>query len=151
MNDGALLFLNFAAYAWLLFVPIVAIKAWELKVRLALPVGRAAAVAALANLASSVLATAAVFAAGWLLGLLDFIATTGTGEGDAAALAAIVPCFFLSVWCESLVAAQLLRRVSLTDLRAAVFQANLFGYSVLAIVPVVRFVKSAIVNGHIIW
>lgn len=151
MNDGVLLFVNYAVYAWLLLLPLAAIEAWELKRALNLSAGRAAAVSSLAKLASTLLASAAVFAAGWLLGLLDFIATTGTGEGDLAALAALVPCFFVSVWIEALVAAPLLKNVARDALHDALVQANLFCYAMLAIVPLVRFAKSAIVNGHLIW
>lgn len=151
MNDGVLLFLNFAVYAWLLLLPVLAIEAWELKRRLNLSNGRATAVSALANLASTLLVSGAVFGAGWLLGLLDFIATPGAGEGDLAALGVLVPCFFLSLWSETLVAAPLVKGVSRDDLRAAFFQANLFSYSILGIVPIARFLKSLIVNGRIVW
>lgn len=151
MNDGVLLFVNFAVYAWLLLIPVAGIEAWELKRRLALSTGRATAVSALANLASTLLTSAAVFGAGWLLGLFDFFATTGTGEGDVMALVALVPCFFLALWIETLVAAPLLKNVARDALRAAIFQANLFSFAMLAIMPLVRFVKSAVVNGHLIW
>lgn len=151
MNDGVLLFVNFAVYAWLLLIPVIGIEAWELKRRLALSAGRATAVSVLANLASTLLTSAAVFGAGWLLGLLDFFATTGAGEGDVLALAALVPCFFLAFWIEALVAAPLLKTVAREALRAALLQANLFSYAMLAIVPLVRFSKSAFVNGHLIW
>ncbi len=151
MNDGVLLFVNFAVYAWLLLIPIAGIEAWELKRRLALSAGRATAVSALANLVSTLLTSIAVLGAGWLLGRFDYFATTGTGEGDVLALAALVPCFFLALWIETLVAAPLLKNVARDTLRAALLQANLFSYAMLAIVPLVRFVKSAVVNGHLIW
>ncbi|MSP96383.1 MAG: hypothetical protein EXR29_03975 [Betaproteobacteria bacterium] len=151
MNGGVLLFLNFAVYSWLLLIPIIAIEAWELRRHLTVNAGRAAAVSALANLASTLLATAVVLAIGWLLGLLDVVAIPGAGEGDVSVLIALLPCYFLSVWCETLVAAPLLKGISRADIRAAFFQVNLLSYSVLAIVPVARFVKSAFVNGRIIW
>lgn len=151
MNDGVLLFVNFAVYAWLLLIPSAAIQARELRRELGLTAGRASAVSALAKLASTLLTSAAVFGAGWLLGLLDFIATTGTGEGDAAAMLALVPCFYIAVWIETLVAVPLTRNVTRDRLRAALVQANLLCYAMLAIVPLVRFAKSAIVNGHVIW
>lgn len=151
MNDGVLLFVNFAVYAWLLLIPSAGIEAWELRRALHLPAGRVTAVSVLAKLTSTLLVTAVASGAGWLLGLFDFIATTGAGEADAAAIVALVPCFFVSVWSETLVAARFIRNVTRDRLRAALVQANLLCYAMLAIVPLVRFVKSAVVNGRIVW
>ena len=151
MNDGVLLFVNFAVYAWLLLIPVIAIEAWELRKHLGVSRGRVAAVSSLANLASTLLGTLAVFGAGWLLGLLDIVAIPGAGEGDVAVLIALVPCFFLAVWIETLIASAMLTPISRADIHAAMLQANLMTYSVLAIVPVARFVKSAFVNGRFIW
>ncbi len=151
MNDGTLLFVNFAAYSWLLLVPVIAVEARELRHGLGVSVGRAAAVSGVANLASAILVTLAVFAAGWLLGWLDVIAEPHAGEGDVAALAALVPCFFLSAWSEALVGAPLLKPASREAVRATFFRANQLAYAMLAIVPVARFAKSAFVNGRIIW
>jgi hypothetical protein len=151
VNDGTLLFVNFAAYAWLLLVPVIAVEARELRQGLCVSAGRAAWVSGLANLVSTLLATAAVLAAGWLLGFLDVIAEPQAGEGDIAALAALVPCYFLSAWCETLVGAPLLKPIPRETVRAAFFRANQLAYAMLAIVPVVRFAKSALVNGRIIW
>lgn len=151
MNDGTLLFLNFAVYSWLLLVPIVAIEAWELKKTLPLPTGRAAAVSSLANIVSTVLGTFAVLGAGWVLGYLDVIAQPQAGEGDVAVLVALIPCYFLSVWAETLIGSSLLKTFSRDIVHAAFFRANQLGYAMIAIVPVARFVKSAIVNGRIIW
>lgn len=151
MNDGTLLFVNFAVYSWLLLVPVIAVEARELHKGLKVPVGRAAAVSGLANLASALLATIAVLAAGWLLGFLDVIAEPQAGEGDLAVLVALVPCYFLSAWSETLVGAPLLKSASREEVRAAFFRANQLGYAMLAIVPVARFIKSAIVNGRVIW
>ena len=151
MNDGTLLFVNFAAYSWMLLIPIIGVEAWELKTSLPVSIGRVAAVSSLANVASALLGTIAVLAIGWLLGFLDVIAQPQAGEGDVAALAALVPCFFLSVWVETRVASPLLKQVPRVEVRGAILRANLLGYAMIAIVPVVRFVKSAIVNQRIIW
>ena len=151
MNDGVLLFFNFVAYSWLLLIPIIGIEAWELRRHLTVSAGRAAAVSGLANLVSTLLGTSVVLGIGWLLGLVDVVAIPGAGEGDVSVLIALVPCYFLAVWCETLVAAPLLKGISRTDIRAAFFQVNLLSYAVLGIVPIARFVKSAIVNGRIIW
>ncbi len=151
MNDGTLLFVNFAAYTWMVLVPVAAVEARELGRALPATLGRASAVAILANLASATLCSIAVIAAGWLLGFLDVIAEPQAGEGDVAAIIALAPCFFLSVWIETLVALPLLKAVPAGTVRAAVLRANQLGYAMLAIVPVVRFVKSAVVNGRLIW
>lgn len=151
MNDGTLLFVNFAAYAWLLLLPATGIEAWELRRTLPVTPGRMLAVAGLANLASTLLATLAVIATGWVLGFLDVIAEPQAGEGDIAALIPLVPCFFMSVWCETLVAGPLLKDIPRETVRAAFFRANQLSYAMLAIVPVVRFAKSAFINGRIIW
>ena len=151
MNEGTLLFVNFAVYSWLLLVPIVAVEARELKSALALGAGRAASVSGVANLVSTLLGTIAVFGAGWVLGYLDVVAEPQAGEGDLAALIALVPCYFLSVWSETLVGSALLKSISRDVILAAILRANLIGYAMLAIVPVARFAKSLIVNGRIIW
>ncbi len=151
MNEGTLLFVNFAVYSWLLLVPVIAVEAREFKGALTLSAGRAAAVSAAANLASAVLVTIAVFGAGWLLGYLDVVAEPQAGEGDLAVLVALVPCFFISVWAETLVGAALLNPVSRDLVHAAFVRANLIAYAMLGIVPVARFAKSLAVNGRIIW
>lgn len=151
MNDGTLLFVNFVAYAWLLLLPIIAIEARELRKALPVSLGRAAAVSSTANIASTLLATAAVLFTGWVLGYLDVIARPQAAEGDIAALLAVVPCFFLAVWAQTLVGAPLLPQIPRERVRSAFVRANLLGYAMLAVVPAVRFVKSAIVNGRIIW
>lgn len=151
MNDGTLLFINFAAYSWLLLVPIVAIEARELRTGLPVALGRAVAVSSAANIVSTLAGTVAVLFTGWVLGYLDVIAQPQAGEGDIAALIALVPCFFLSVWVETLVASPLLRLFSREQVRSALFRANQLSYAMLAIVPVVRFAKSAILNGRLIW
>ena len=151
MNDGTLLFVNFAVYSWLVLVPVICVEGYELGRTLPISTGRAAAVSALANLASVTLCTLAVFAAGWLLGFLDVIAEPHAGEGDVAALIALVPCFFLSLWAERLVALPLLRNHPREAVLGTILRANQLGYAMLAIVPVVRFLKSALVNGRLIW
>jgi hypothetical protein len=151
VNEGTLLFVNFAVYAWLLLLPVAAVEAWELKRGLALAPARAATVSGLANLASTLLCSLAVIGAGWVLGFLDFVAEPQAGEGDLAVLVALAPCFFLSVWAETLVGAALLKSSPPGLVRTAVFRANLLGYSMLGIVPVVRFIKSAVINQRIIW
>jgi len=151
VNDGTLLFVNFAAYAWLLLLPAIGIEAWELRKTLPVTPGRALAASGLANLASTLLVTIAVFATGWVLGFLDVIAQPQAGEGDIAVLVALVPCFFLSVWCETLVGGALLKGASPETVRTAFVRANQLGYAMLAIVPVARFAKSALVNGRFIW
>jgi hypothetical protein len=151
VNDGTLLFVNFAAYAWLLLLPSTGIEAWELRKTLPVTPGRAMAVAGLANLASTLLATVAVLATGWVLGFLDVIAQPQAGEGDIAALLAVVPCFFLAVWCEALVGRPLLKGIDPQAVRTAFVRANQLSYAMLAIVPVARFAKSAFVNGRLIW
>ena len=151
MNDGTLLFINFAAYSWLLLLPIIGVEACELKRGLKVSTGRAAAVSGLANIVSTVLGTVAVLGTGWVLGYLDVIAQPQAGEGDIAVLIALVPCFFLSVWAETLVGSPLLKQFSREQLRTAFFRANQLSYAMIAIVPIARFVKSGLVNGHIIW
>ena len=151
MNDGTLLFINFAAYSWLLLLPIIGVEAWELRRGLPVSIGRASAVSGLANIVSTVLGTVAVLGTGWVLGYLDVIAQPQAGEGDIAVLIALVPCFFLSVWAETLVGAALLKQFSREQLRSAFFHANQLSYAMIAIVPMARFAKSAIVNGRIIW
>ena len=151
MNDGTLLFVNFAVYSWLLLLPIVLVEARELKGALSLTFGRAAAISGVANILSTLLCTIAVFGAGWVLGFLDVLAEPHAGEGDIAALIAVVPCFFLSVWAETSVGSALLKPISGDAVRLAFLRANQLSYAMLAIVPVVRFIKSAIVNGRIIW
>lgn len=151
MNEGTLLFINFAAYSWLLLLPIIAIEARELRTGLPVALGRAMAVSGAANLASTLLGTLAVLATGWVLGFLDVIAQPQAAEGDIAALVAVIPCFFLSVWAETVVGTPMLRQFSKEQVRAVLFRANLLGYAMIAIVPAVRFAKSAIVNGRIIW
>ncbi len=151
MNEGTLLFVNFAVYSWLLLVPVMAVEARELKGALSVSTGRAGAVSIAANLASALLVTIAVFGAGWVLGWLDVIAEPQAGEGDLAVLVALGPCFFISVWAETLVGAALLKPVSRDLVHAAFVRANLLAYAMLGIVPVVRFAKSLVVNGRIIW
>ena len=151
MNDGTLLFINFAAYSWLLLVPVIALEARELRTVLPVALGKAVAVSSAANIVSTLLGTFAVLFTGWVLGYLDVIAQPQAGEGDIAALAALVPCFFLSVWAETLVATPLLKPISREQVRSAFFRANQLSYAMIAIVPLVRFAKSAIVNGRIIW
>lgn len=151
MNDGTLLFVNFAAYSLLLLVPIIGVEAWELKRGLSLSAGRAAAVSALANVVSTLVVAGAVLGAGTVLGYLDVIAQPQAGEGDIAVLIALVPCFFLSVWTETLIGSKLLRHLSAAEVRAAFFRANQLSYAMIGIVPVARFVKSAFLNGRIVW
>ena len=151
MNDGTLLFVNFAVYSWLLLLPIVAVEARELKGALRLTTGRAAAVSCVANVLSTLLCTIAVFGAGWVLGFLDVIAEPQAGQGDIAVLVALVPCYFLSARAETAVGSAMLNTVSGDRIRAAFFRANQFSYAMLAIVPVARFIKSALVNGRFIW
>jgi hypothetical protein len=151
VNDGTLLFVNFAAYSWLLLIPVIGIEAWELKKALPVSTGRAAAASGLANLVSTALVTIAVLGTGWVLGFLDVIAQPQAGEGDLAVLIALVPCFFLSVWADTMIGSVLLKRLPRADVRSAFLQANQLAYSMIAIVPVARFIKSAIVNGRIIW
>ncbi len=152
MNDGTLLFVNLAVYSWLLLMPIVAVEARELgKCRLYVSTGRLVAAAAIANTASTFLCTGVLFGAGWILGWLDVVAEPQAAEGDIAALFALVPCFFLSVWADTLVGGAVLKSAPRELVRAAFLRANLLSYAMIGIVPVVRFVKSAVVNGRIIW
>ncbi len=151
MNEGTLLFVNFAVYSWLLLVPVVAVEARELKGPLALETGRAVAVSGAANFISTLACTLAVFGAGWVLGYLDVVAEPQAGEGDLAVLIALVPCYFLSVWSETTVGVILLKPASRSLVHAAFARANLLGYAMVGIVPVARFAKSLAVNGRIIW
>lgn len=151
MNDGTLLFVNFAVYSWLLLVPVTVVEAWELRTALPVSIRRAAAVSVIANLVSALLLTLALLATGWLLGFLDVVAQPQAGEGDVAVLVALVPCFFVSVWAETRVGSALLVQLPQADLRSAFFRANQLGYAMLGIVPVARFIKSAMINGRVIW
>lgn len=151
MNEGTLLFVNFAVYSGLLLLPVAAVEAWELKRGLALGPARAATVSFLANVVSTLLCSLAVFGAGWVLGHLDVVAEPNAGEGDIAVLVALVPCFFLAARVETLVGGALLKSIPAGLIRTAFFRANLLGYSMLGIVPIVRFAKSAIVNQRLIW
>lgn len=151
MNEGTLLFVNFAVYSWLLLVPVVAVEARELKGSLSLTAGRAVAVSGAANLTSTLACTLAVFGAGWVLGYLDVVAEPQAGEGDMAVLIALVPCYFLSVWSETAAGSILLKPAARDLVHAAFARANLLGYAMIAIVPVARFAKSLAINGRIIW
>ena len=151
MNDGTLLFVNFAVYSWLLLVPVVAVEAREIRNALSLPTARAAMVSSGANIVSTLLATIAVFGTGWILGYLDVVAEPHAGEGDIAVLVALVPCYFLSVWSETLVGSVLLKPVSRDLVHAMFARVNLLSYAMLAVVPVALFAKSLIVNERIIW
>lgn len=149
-NVGVPLFTNFALYSWLLLIPIIGIEAYVLRKRLAVTVIRACSVSGLANVASTLLGTVAVLGTGLLLASLDISELPGA-MGDITVLFALIPCFFLSVWIETLVGAPLLRKFSREDIRAVFHLANRFSYAMLAIVPIARLVKSAIVHGRIIW
>lgn len=151
MNDGTLQFINFAAYSWMLLLPIVGVEAYELKRSLKVSAGRAVGVSGLANTVSTLLGTVAVLGTGWVLGSLDVIAQPQAGEGDIAVLIALVPCFFLSVWVETLIGSALLEQFPREQIRTVLVHANQLSYAMIAIVPIARFAKSAIVNGRIIW
>lgn len=147
---GGPLFINFVAYSWLLVIPAIGVEAFVLRKRLALATGRAAAISTLTNIPSALIATAVVLGCGYLLGLLELSATPAA-EADLAVFLVLVPCFFLSVWFETLAGAPLLRQFSRREVRAAFFLANQFSYAMLAIVPIARFLKSALYHGRIIW
>lgn len=149
-NVGAPLFFNYIAYSWLLLIPIIGVEAYVFRKRLPISIGRAFAVASVANIGSTILGTVVVLGTGLLLSVGNMTELPGA-EGDITVLIALVPCFFLSVWCETLIGFPLLKQASRDNVRAVFFLANQFSYAMLAIVPIGRFVKSAIINGRIIW
>lgn len=150
-NVGLPLFLNYIFYSWLLVIPIIGIEAYVLRKRLAVSIGRASGVASLANIASTIIGTGVVLAASLLLALGFAMTELRGAMADITVLIALIPCFFLSVWIEALVGSPLLKQVSRKNVRAVFFLANQFSYAMLAIVPVVRFIKNAIIHGQIIW
>lgn len=149
-NVGVPLFSNFVAYSWLLLIPIIAIEAYVLRKRLPVTIARASAVAGMANIASTILGTVVVLGTGLLLSFLDMTELPGA-EGDLTVLIALVPCYFLSVWFETLVGSPLLKHFSREEVRAVFILANQFSYAMLAIVPIARFLKNLIVYGRIVW
>jgi hypothetical protein len=145
-NVGVPLFSKYVIYSWLLLVPIIGVEAYVLRKRLGVPLGRATGVSSAANIASAFAGTIAVV----------LIALTGASElpgaeGDITVLFALIPCYFLSVWLETLVAAPMLAGVPRQSVRAVLYTANGFSYAMLAILAVTRFVKNAVQQGAIIW
>jgi hypothetical protein len=149
-NVGVPLFVNFVEYSWLLLIPIIGIEAYVLRKRLAVSLGRASAVSSLANITSTILGTVVVLGISLLLGTAGMSELPGA-MGDITVLFALIPCFFLSVWFEALVSSPFLKPASREDVRKVFVLANEFSYAMLAIVPITRFIKNAIVQGQIVW
>ncbi len=149
-NAGVPLFSKFIVYTWLLLLPIVAFETYVVWKLLRVTSGRAFLAAGVANLASAFAGSLAVLGVGLLA------AGTGISEmpgaaGDLTVLLALVPCFYLSVWIETRVAAPVLKGCTREAVRRAFLQANLLSYIMLAALPIARFVKNAIVQGGIVW
>jgi hypothetical protein len=150
-NVGVPLFVKFIEYSWLLLIPIIGIEAFVLRKRLAVSLGRASAVSSLANITSTILGTAVVLGISFLLAITAGVSELSGAQGDITILFALIPCFFLSVWFEALVSSPFLKPVSREDVRKVFFLANIFSYAMLAIIPIARFIKNAIVQGQIVW
>ena len=148
-NVGVPLFTNFIVYSWLLLIPIIGIEAYLLKRQLKVSTGRASRVATFANIASTILGSVLVTGVGILFGIAGFSVLSGA-QSDISLLVALIPCFYFSVWFESLVASPFLKQYSREDIQSAFYLANQFTYAMLAIVVIVRFIKSWIMQGQII-
>jgi hypothetical protein len=135
----------------MLLIPIIGIEAYVFKKRLGVSGSRALGVSALANIASTIIGTFIVVGSSLLLYAGAGISELPGALGDITVLMVLIPCFFLSFWCESLVGSPMIRTVSRQDVRAAFFLANKFSYALLAILPIARLVKNAIVQGRIVW
>jgi len=148
-NVGVPLFVNLALYWWLLLVPIIGIEAYLVKSRFGVSLKRAAGIAGLANVASTILGTALVLAAGLLFAVAGLSVLQGA-QSDVTVLIALVPCFYLSVWFESLVASPFLKNFSRKAIWDVFFLANQVTYAMLGIVVLTRFIKSWVVNGYVV-
>lgn len=149
-NVGVPLFSKYLLYAWLLLLPIVAFETYVVWKLLRVTAGRAFRAAGVANVASAFAGSLAVLGVGLLAANLGISEMPGAA-GDLTVLIALVPSFFLSVWIETRVAAPLLKGCTREAVRHAILQANLLSYIMLAALPIARFVKNAIVEGHIVW
>ncbi len=149
-NTGVPLFAAFITYSWLLLIPIIGIEAYVLRYRLEISVGRASAVAGLANIVSTILGTVALVVIEFPLGFVnkDFLPAS---QLDIAVLVALIPCFYLSVWIESLIGAPYLERCSREQVWDVFFLANKFTYAMLAIVAIVHFIKIMIFQAGVPW
>lgn len=150
-NVGLPLFSNYIGYSWLLLIPVIGGEAYVFWKRLAISIGRASAVSCIANIASTILGTVVVVGTGLFLNFVFDASELPNAEGEIAALIALIPCFYLSVGIEARVGSPLLKQLSREDIRAAFVLANRFSYTMLAIVPIGRFIKNMIVYGRIIW
>ncbi len=63
----------------------------------------------------------------------------------------MIPCFYLSVWIESLIGAPYLERCSREQVWDVFFLANKFTYAMLAIVAIVHFIKMMIFQAGVPW
>ena len=149
-NMGVPVFANVAAYSWLLLVPIIAIEAYLLRRQARVTIGRAAAVAAWANLVSTLLGSFVVLAVGLAFGIAGILVLPGA-QSDVAVLIALVPCFYLSVWIETAVATQYLEGRRRAEVWNLFFLANTFSYGLLGTVAVANFAKNWILHGYIVW
>jgi uncharacterized membrane protein len=111
---------------------------------------RTLAVASIANIGSTIVGTIVVLGTSMLLSVGNIGELPGA-EGDITVLIALVPCFYLSVWCETLIGFHYLQQFSRDQVRAAFFLANEFSYAMLAIVAIGRFAKNVIIQGRIVW
>lgn len=149
-NVGVPVFLNYVFYAWILLIPIMGIEAYVIGKRLNISAGRAIGVSVAANFASTILGSVVVVIVSFLLalqGLQDY----SVAMSDVSILVALIPCFFLSVWFETIVGFPFLKRFSREQVRGVFFLANQFSYALLAIVPIARLIKNAIVSGTSMW
>jgi len=149
-NVGVPVFANFAAYSWLLLLPIIGIETYLLRTGLNLPLGRAIGVAAYANLMSTILGSLVVFIVGVSLAVPGFMVLPGA-TSDLAVLVVLVPCFYLSVWCETRVAGPFLKASERKRIWEVFFLANKFSYAMLGIVAIANFFKNWILQGYIVW
>lgn len=149
-NTGVSLFLNYVFYAWLLLIPIMGIEAYVLGKRLDISAGRAISIAVVANIASTILGSVVVIFVSFFLALQGLEHSPGA-MGDVSILFALIPCFFLSVWFETIVGFPFLKRFSREQVRTVFFLANQFSYALLTIVPIASLVKNAIISGRAMW
>jgi len=152
-NVGVPLFTYYMIYSWLLLIPIIGIEAYVLRKRLIVSVGRASAVAGLANFLSTILGTVVVLVIDTLvlpLAFPDFGLFMGA-QLDVAVLFALIPCFYLSVWFESRLAPSFLEGFSREQIWDVFFLANQFSYALLGIVAISSLIKNTIIQGQIPW
>jgi len=149
-NVGVGVFLNYVIYAWLLLIPIMGIEAYVLGKRLDISAGRAVGVAVLVNIASTFLGSVIVIVVSHTLYLTGLKVLRGAWE-DVSMLFILVPCFFLTVWFETMIGYRFLKQVSREQVWDVFYLANGFTYALLTIVPIANLIKNAMISGRHMW